>query len=287
MSRIREIYDQIIQEATTQSALNALKPNIESSQKLLSDLTSTSKVARWRLIFWVVAVAIYTHEVIVLNLLNRRKEYNALYYQRRAFEFQYGDPLVLKDGKHVYASIDESKRIIKRCSVTEAPDSRIILKVAKENGGVIMPLSNIEKTAFNAYVALVKVFGIKYLVVSESADTMQFGAEIFYDPLVLNADGSLISNPAVFPVENTIKNFITNLPFDGIFYLASLIDAIQRTEGVVNVVENTCDVKYGLYPYDSVLNMQGRSYNPNSGYLNISSAPGEQLSDLLNYVAHV
>ena len=61
---IAEIYDSIIAEKQNMSSLNALQPSIDSSQDLLNDLTSSSKVAVWRLWAFITAVAINVFEVI-------------------------------------------------------------------------------------------------------------------------------------------------------------------------------------------------------------------------------
>tara|TARA_R110000751_G_scaffold214362_2_gene317863 strand:+ start:530 stop:835 length:306 start_codon:yes stop_codon:yes gene_type:complete len=61
---ISEIYDSIITEKQTMTSLNDLQPNIDSSQDLLTDLTSSSKVAVWRLWAFITAVAINVFEII-------------------------------------------------------------------------------------------------------------------------------------------------------------------------------------------------------------------------------
>ena len=61
---IKQIYDAMITEKETFSSLNTLVPNPDTAQTFLSDLTTSSKVAIWRLMFWVVAVAIWSHEQI-------------------------------------------------------------------------------------------------------------------------------------------------------------------------------------------------------------------------------
>ena len=60
---ILEIYDSIIAEKQNMASLNALQPSIDSSQDLLNDLTSSSKVAVWRLWAFITAVAINVFEV--------------------------------------------------------------------------------------------------------------------------------------------------------------------------------------------------------------------------------
>ena len=62
--QISEIYNELVLEKQNFTQLNALQPNIDSSQTLLNDLNTSSKVAVWRLIFFVVAVGIWSLENI-------------------------------------------------------------------------------------------------------------------------------------------------------------------------------------------------------------------------------
>ncbi len=55
--KILEIYDEIIEEKELQPSLTGLLPLGETSDNLLDDLTSGSKVAVWRLWAYLTAVA--------------------------------------------------------------------------------------------------------------------------------------------------------------------------------------------------------------------------------------
>ena len=122
MSRsIQEIFDEIIVEKETFSSLDDLVPNPDSSQTFLDDLTSSSKVAIWRLMFWVMAVAIFIHESL-FDAFKADVEKRALeivpavtqFYVIEALKFQLGDGLVFKDGTFKFADYTSASAITKK-----------------------------------------------------------------------------------------------------------------------------------------------------------------------------
>lgn len=87
MRTVNDIYSAIIAEKERQSELNGL--------------TSPSKSAVWRLLFYIVAYAHYTleqivntHQLEIEDMLNRRTVQKLLWYREKAKAFQYGFPLL-------------------------------------------------------------------------------------------------------------------------------------------------------------------------------------------------
>ncbi len=116
-------------EKELQPSLTGLLPLGETSDNLLDDLTSGSKVAVWRLWAYLTSVAIYIHELLWDNFKVVIEEIAAAapagtprWYQKKMFEFQSGDSLVYVDNQYVYDPIDETKRIVTRCAIEERPD---------------------------------------------------------------------------------------------------------------------------------------------------------------------
>lgn len=134
------------------------------------------------------------------------------------------------------------------------------------------------RSAFQAYIKQMKPPGVKMAVVSRPADTLKIYYTVYIDPLVLNINGEMLSNTSVKPVESTITAFIQSLPFDGVFEVTKLTDAIQQTVGVRNPVFQSGEVKYGTLPYQSISDF----YVPNAGYLAID--PAFPLSVTIQYV---
>jgi len=69
-------------------------------------------------------------------------------------------------------------------------------------------------------------------------------------------------------VEAAIKGYLKNLPFDGQVKTSALIDAIQKVEGVSDVVVSTIQAKTNTGSYANVV----RVYNTVAGYIQIDEA---------------
>lgn len=281
---INEIYDEMIAEKVAMIQLNALEPNIDSSQTLLSDLTTSSKVAIWRLLFFVMAVGIWSHEKLfdehVIWIENRAQELivgTAIWYRVKALEYQHGDSLTFEYPVYKYATVNETVKIVKLASVNEV-GGQVLVKVAKLVSGEPAPLSVPELDAFSVYMNKIKFAGVNLACISRSPDLLKIYFHVYIDPLVLNPSGELISNTAIKPVEDAINNYCKSLPFNGIFSITELTDKIQQATGVINPVFENGAAKYGTNPYVTL----GDFYNPNAGYLKVD--PGFPLSTTITYL---
>ena len=93
----------------------------------------------------------------------------------------------------------------------------------------------------------------------------------------MNSDGSLFSDPAVFPAEDAIKAYLKNLPFDGRFNITELTDKVQSAEGIVNPIFQSASGKSGTQSYQSITDY----YGSNAGYMIID--PNYPLSNTITY----
>jgi hypothetical protein len=284
---INEIYDQMVAEKQTASSLNGLQPSTDNATNLLSDLSTSSKVAIWRLLFYVTAVAIWILEKLfdvfkeeVTEIANRAYTGTVLWYQQICFDFQYGDTLTWNGNNYEYAVIDPAKQIIKRAAVVDI-GGQIVIKVAKLSGTTPTPLTAGELTSFSVYMKNVKFAGTNMSIISRVADLLKISYDVVYDPLVLKPTGESIINTGVFPVEDAINNYISNLPFNGTLNLTKLTDEIQKAEGVVDPIINYAEAKYGTLSYVTIVN----NYNANAGHMAIDAA--FPLSSTINYIANV
>jgi hypothetical protein len=270
---IKEIYNSMVTEKNTMSSLNGLQPATDTATKLLSDLTSESKVARWRLKFWVFAVALWVHEKLFdahkAQIEKRASELyvgSVIWYHAECFKFQFGDTLSWNGKKYIYDPIDAAKQIIKRASVTEV-SGQLVIKIAKLASGVPAKLSTTEMAAFTSYIDLIKFAGTNTRIVSQDADLLKISYSIKYDPLAISATGELLSAPGTYPVEDAITKYIQNLPFDGKLSLTKLTDEIQKVPGVLDPVLGVAEAKYGTLPYSPIIN----EYNADAGHMTIDS----------------
>lgn len=283
---IAEVYDAMIAEKEGAAELTGLQPNADSFQTLLNDLTTKSKVAIWRLIFYVCALAIVIHEQFfdLFKLFLDDAKAKAIagtvrWYYDQCLIFQYGDGLSWINGKYQYYPVNVENQIIKRAAVVEV-DTQVQIKVAKLDGSDLpTPLSDDELSSFTAYINKIKFAGTNTLIISETADLLKLEYDVYYDPLLLNPDGSLISDAAVFPVEDAINSYIQNLEFNGYLLLSKLDDSIQGATGVSDFERISAQAKYGALAYSDI----DVKYNANAGHMAID--PLYPLSTSINYIA--
>lgn len=210
----------------------------------LAGLTSTSKVAVWRLITYIISVAIYTLEILfdghkaeTDTKIASLKPHTARWYRQKALAFQHGFSLVNEADYYDNTGIDEQlleqSKIVKYSAVTESEtESRVIIKIATELGSELSPIDGAQKQAFDAYMAEIKDAGVNITVINFLPDKLFLSMRIFYDPLVLDANGNSIIDGGK-PVETAIKQYLKELPFNGELVLAHLVDRLQKVNGVV------------------------------------------------------
>jgi hypothetical protein len=105
------------------------------------------------------------------------------------------------------------------------------VKIATEIGTELQPISESEKEAFTAYMKEIRDAGVRITVINYLPDILQLTMQIYRDPLVIDSNGNSILT-GKRPVEDAIKEYMKELPFDGELVLAHLIDKLQKVEGV-------------------------------------------------------
>ncbi|MBF2707531.1 nucleotidyltransferase [Flavobacterium soyangense] len=253
--------------------------NIAANENL-AVLTSTSKVSVYRLIVFIVAFSIWTLENLfdthlkeVKEVIKNDKSHRPSWYITKAKSFQYGFPLIFDTDKYdntgyTDAQVEASK-IIKYAAAT--PNAgQVLIKIATETGGVLSPVSNAQKIAFDAYFKEIADMGVKYIVVNHLPDILLLNIQIFRDPLVLDANGMSILN-ANYPVQDAINEYMKELPFNGELVLAHLIDKLQLADGVVipnlvNAESQSIDINTGVY--NAAVPITVKTI-PESGYFSI------------------
>lgn len=193
------------------------------------------------IILYIVAASIWTleklfdtHTAEVTDYIATMKPHSLRWYVEKAKAFMYGVPLI--DGSDQYDTTnltDEQiaeKKIVTFAACTEA-NATLYLKVAKAGPA---PLTTDEKAAFVAYLHEIKDAGVRIDVISEKGDYLKLQMVIYYDPLLINANGES-KGTGNKVVEDAIKNYIENIPFNGEFRKNELEDAIQAVDGVVMV----------------------------------------------------
>jgi hypothetical protein len=212
----------------------------------LAILNSTSKVAIYRLLVFVVSFAVWTleklfdiHSSQVDEAIYNQKSGTPRWYRNMSLHFQFGFNLLTDDDQfdNIGFTNDqiEASKIIKYCSVKESLESsRLIIKIAGESGDNLIPLTPTQITSFQYYMSEVAYAGVKLNIVNNPADKLSLTMRVYRNPLVIDELGNniLIGGKSV---ELAIKQYIKNLPFDGELVINDMIDYLRDVDGVENV----------------------------------------------------
>lgn len=175
-----------------------------------------------------------THKAEVIDIIEQKMPHREAWYRDKAKAFQYGFDLIEDSDKYDTIGFTDEQiefsKIIKYSAVTQNAGT-LLIKIASETAGVLAPITEPEKFAFDAYMLEIADCGVRYIVVNNPADILLLNLQIFIDPLVLNQDGMSILN-ANYPVEDAVKEYMKQLPFNGELVLAHLVDKLQLVEGV-------------------------------------------------------
>ena len=153
--------------------------------------------------------------------------------------------------------------------------------MAKEGAdGYPEALSNDVLTAFREYVNRRKPAGIITDVYSYNPDDITLSIRVQYNPILLNSDGSLISDPSVFPVEDAINDYLASILYGGTFNRNKLIDAVQSAEGVQDLILGDVSAKASAAQSYSVV--EGNNYTSVGG-----SFRSANLRNTISYVLEI
>lgn len=271
---IKEIYDRIIDQKQTFSDLEVYLPTYDQSafEALLSDLTSNSKVAIWRLWAFITAVALYFHERIfdkhkeeVETIAQSMQVGKLEWYASEAKKFQFGFPLSFDNNTFKFYYLDNSSedavsaRIIARVSAREVFSSNytgIRIKVAKLQGEVLIPLTEDELEAITFYIQRIAFAGIPVEVWSREADKVKYNIRVWFD-------GVLPEENVLIAIQQAINSYLTAIEFDGILYRTKLIDTLQNISSVRDIEIVSLQSKIAS---SSIWIDASRFIEPESGY---------------------
>lgn len=268
---IQTIYDSMVAEGIRQ-ATDANLPTV------IDSFNNTSSVAIWKIYFWTVAFCINAVETIfdafrveIDNTIATEKPHSARWYAGMAKKFQYGYNLVAESDYYDNSGLTEDQinasLIVAYAAVVEQ-DRGIRIKVAKIINGDLGPLAADELTSFQEYMEEIKDAGIKLLITTADADDLSCVLRIYYNPLVLNGTGGRIDGTENTPVQDSLKNYLLNLPFNGLFVPQLAVDQLELVDGVVIAKDDSWQAKYGALDFSGI----DVEYNPDSGFLRIDDS---------------
>ena len=204
------------------------------------------KVSLESMLIYIISIAIHLFEKAIdqnkkeiEDIIACQKLHSFNYYQDAALHYQHGSALQYNDEtcSFDYPEIDESAKIIKYCSVrqvTEDSLTKLKILVSKEDGE---SLTEEEIDSFEKYIQFVGSAGIHYSIDSIAPTLIGFTLTIYRDPLLLNADGTLIETSENV-VQTAIKQYLNSLDYAGKFNRTRFVQALCNVEGVTDVILN-------------------------------------------------
>jgi hypothetical protein len=266
---INDIQQSILDKKSELTELSALEVLTNNEKASLSNLTSTSKVAVWRLFIYIIAVAIWVLESLfdifkaeIEAKVKDNRPHTADWYKTKALAFQYGDALIDDDE---YAVIDTAKQIVKQVAIVEG-DRKLVIKVATLQGNELVKLPDINQVnAFSSYMDKVKDAGTLMEIINEDADKLKIVMDFHYNALLLKNDGTTIDTN-VNVVQKAINDYLQSIDFNGEFEINRMVDYLQRATGYQSLKLNFVGFKAGLATGFSPID---RIYKPLSGYMKV------------------
>ena len=264
--------------------------NIAADPILSVVCNSPSQTAGYRLLSYIVAVALGTEEglndifqINVENVANSLPPGSLQWIYNNAMNiFQYSstNPQIIQLSTTTftpfYNVIDSTLRIIKNCSVSQGNLNSVNIKVAKA-GPVILTAP--ELAALQSFFNNIKPAGIIYNCVSYNADQIKFGCKVSY---VAARSGS-ISNDLL----NAYNLYLNTLKFDGKIILLDLVIALRSVNGVIDVVINNAVIRPDVIPYGGgIISVNNNTWlvpeiTTYAGYVKDETTSGQDFLSLL------
>lgn len=217
-----------------------------ASNAVLSALDSTSQVAIYRLISYIISTNIAVEEQLNdLFISETESQANLLapgtqeWIQNKTFQFQYNtsNPQIIQFATNsivpFYPNVNVNYQIITNCSVISSDNKPIVyIKVAKGGSGTTTPQQLItgEIQALQNYWNIIGPAGIKYQCSSNAADRIQS----IYTVIAQGAYSAVIAQN----LKNAYNQYLFSLPFDGIVKKIDIDLALRNVPGVIDVICN-------------------------------------------------
>ena len=193
------------------------------------------------ILFYIVSVGIWavetlfdTHKAEMAGLMAQMKPHRLRWYADKALAFQWGRALATDSDSYDNSGATDAQvlaeKVVKYAAAIETQGS-IQIRVATDGTGGRGPLTGEQATALGGYLKEIKDAGVQVALVNAAPNSFAASIDIYYDPMVLGATLGSLANGGT-PVRDAVANFIANLPFNGEYRNASLIDCLQAIPGV-------------------------------------------------------
>jgi hypothetical protein len=234
----------------------------QATQNSLTTLNSPSLTAIYTLWKYIVAVQMYLMEVLfdrkkaeIEDILANNVFGSTIWVRDKTLEFQYDatTPQVIQlvDMVPTYVPVDETLRIVTRCSVQSSAGTCTILVAKGDNPPE--KLTTPEKDALTAYWNAggtqfgeeigIGVAGVLYDIESLDPDRLYIKADIYYK-------GTYANNIATDVIAK-LEEYMANITFGGDVRTVDVVDYLQQVPGFDDIIINDLAVRSSVTPWAS------------------------------------
>lgn len=250
-----------------------------------------SKVSVFNVIIYVVSAAIFTFETMVdilqatiQGIADSAPSGNTKWVQRQILNFQFGDVIQLVNFVPTYTPVDETHRIVTRCSVKQLASGFLAIKVAKGIVPSLGPLSGTELSALKDYyfgtstTEGVGFAGVRTTFINLNPDRMRVQATVYFLGQYIEAD---VKTAVIAAINNFFATF-SDSAFDGTVFMIRLVDAIQSVPGVSRVTLDDIKAREAVVALGSATTIPVQGfYTTIAGYLISEDTAGNTLADTI------
>lgn len=246
-----------------------------AQEEALSGLTSTSNVAIYNLWAYCVAFVIwFQYEFFdqfksdMTVMIREQKQYSLLWFRVKAKEYRHGEDLPYDLDEYPTPVDDDTDLPVTRASVEELElQSRkhLFIKVATGDDE-LAPVSDQVKIGLEQYFGRIKPAGTKIIIFTDVADDLKLKLRFYYNPLLIDSVGARVDGTNDTPVQDAIRSFLKDLPFNSELRLSTLVDTLQNVEGCADaeVYIDEAGYKFGsMTAFEPITS----NYRANSGYM--------------------
>lgn len=269
----------------------------KNAQTDLASLTSTSKTSKWNLWAYIVSVCTQFFEQILavyMDDIDSKIQVAGVgtspWLREQILKFQAGDVVNFNTTTFVtsYTTIDETKKIITRCSVSRVGKNEALIRVAKNEPPEA--LSSPELTELIGYAQYVEFAGTNITIKTFDSDKLYLKAIVYYK----GEYATVIQANVIDALNAYLANISSATNFGGRIKINAIIDTIQNVEGVTDVKLQEAGVRADLVPFSSrtvIYNLSTGinlvSYDSISGYVVQETESGQTFADQLTFTVDV
>lgn len=260
--------------------------------------TPPSQTAIWNLWAYITAVCIYLHEVLWDSQKAELEDIQAktvpgtpAWFRSQVLRFQYDSvtPQVATLNTSTftvdYPIVDDTKRIVTRCSVKTDTNKTINVKVAK--GEPPVQLLSAEQLSLDSFLAKLDFAGVDWKIINAVSDKIFIGGDVYYD----GNYSAVIKTNVISALNLYLKNLSSAENFDGKIKISAIEDTIQSVLGVTDVKLTLVKARPNatLYAnstivFDLANSVNNREYLSYAGYVVEETTSGATFNDTINVI---